>query len=188
MGGRATDGLPRYTRVRVSGRYDAAHQFLLDNMSHAGKSGYEVLTPLRLPDGRLLLVNRGWLPLPEGRRDVLPEIALSGLGPIEISGRLDALPVTGLHAGIAAPSADAPWPKRTSFPTYAQLGTALGQAVEPQQLLLAANEPQGFVREWRSASAGFPPERHLSYAVQWWGLGALSLFLFLFLNLERRNE
>ncbi len=49
-----------------------AHQFLLDNMTHAGRAGYEVLTPLLLDDGRVLLVNRGWLPLPDGRRDELP--------------------------------------------------------------------------------------------------------------------
>ena len=60
------------------------------------------------------------------------------------------------------------------------------QKVEPRQLLLDASEPQGFARDWRSASAGFGPERHLSYAVQWWGLGALTLFLYLFMNLERR--
>ena len=192
LGTRSTADLARYARVRASGRYESAHQFLLDNMSHSGQTGYEVLTPLRLDDGRVLLVNRGWVPWPNHRRDQLPDVTLATAGHLTIGGRLDDLPVTGLSAGRAAPSEDAHWPKRTSFPTAPQLGAALregtmpAQKVEPRQLLLDASEPQGFARDWRSASAGFGPERHLSYAVQWWGLGALTLFLYLFMNLERR--
>lgn len=184
LGTRSTQALARYTQVRAHGRYETGRQFLLDNMSHAGQTGYEVLTPFRLDDGRLLLVNRGWVPLPAGRRDALPDVALPELGEINISGRLDVLPVAGLAVGQAPPGTDAIWPKRTSFPTMEQLGTALGQALEPRQLLLGESEPQGFSRDWQTTAVGIGPERHVSYAVQWWGLGALSLFLYLFMNLE----
>jgi len=95
--------------------------------------------------------------------------------------------VTGLAAGRAAPTADASWPKRTSFPTAEQLGAALGEKVEPRQLLLAAAEPFGFQRNWRGASDGLGPLRHLAYAVQWWVFGTLTVFLYVFLNLERRG-
>ncbi len=187
LGSRPTAALARYTQVRVRGRYDDAHQFLLDNMSHEGHTGYQVLTPLRLGDGRVLLVNRGWLPLPGGRRDTLPDISLPDLGTVDIGGRLDELPVNGLAMGRAAPVQDAAWPKRTSFPTAAQLGAALGQEVEPRQLLLGAGEPQGFARAWQSGGGGFGPERHVAYAFQWWGLGALVLFLYFFMNIEPRD-
>ena len=187
LGQRSTADLPRYTQLRAHGRFEAGHQFLLDNMSHAGQAGYQVLTPFRLDDGRLLLVNRGWVPLPGGRRDAFPDVALADAGEVNIGGRIDELPVVGLASGRAPPTTDALWPKRTSFPTMAQLGVALGQAVESRQLLLAAGESQGYMRDWQDASAGFPPERHVSYAVQWWGLGALSLFLYLFMNLECRR-
>ena len=188
LGPRSTAELARYIQVRVRGRYDAAHQFLLDNMSHGGRSGYQVLTPLRLGDGRLLLVNRGWVPLPGGRRDVLPDVSLPGLGQVQISGRLDELPVTGLASGQAVPSADDAWPKRTSFPTMEQLGAALGETIEARQLLLAAAEPQGFTRDWQASPPGFGPGRYVAYAFQWWALGALSLFLYLFLNRERESS
>ena len=192
LGSRSTSALPRYARVSVRGIYDSAHQFLLDNIIHAGRAGYEALTPLKLDDGRTLLVNRGWLPLPLGRRDTLPDLSLAaasqtdGNTRVAVSGRLDALPVAALAAGNVPPASDAQWPKRCSFPTSAQLGAALHTPVELQQLLLDANQPQGFLRDWQPASAGFGPERHLAYAIQWWGLAALSLFLFFFLNLKRK--
>jgi len=192
LGSRATTALARYAQVRVSGRYNGEHQFLLDNITHGGAPGYAVLTPLRLADGRTLLVDRGWVPLPQGRRDRLPDVALKlGAAAVEITGRLDALPVAGLASGTVPPDTGPNWPKRTSFPTYQQLGLALGSAkalgLEQRQLLLSADAPDGYVRDWQPVSSGFGPERHISYAVQWWGLGALSLFLFLFLNVERRR-
>jgi surfeit locus 1 family protein len=186
LGRRSTGELARYTQLRVHGRYEPEHQFLLDNMTHAGRAGYQVLTPFRLDDGRLLLVNRGWLALPGERRDVLPDVGMADNGEVNIGGRVDVLPLVGLMSGQVPPGTDASWPKRTSFPTMDQLAATLGQSIEPRQLLLAAGEPQGFVRDWQDATIGFPPERHVGYAIQWWGLGALSLFLYLFMNLECR--
>jgi len=192
LGGRSAAQLARYTQLRVTGRYDAAHQFLLDNMSFGGRTGYEVLTPLRLEDGRLLLVNRGWIELPAGRRDRAPDIDIAvtaptgRAAPVDIMGRLDTLPVTGLALGRAAPTRDGLWPKRTSFPTMDELEAALGQKLEARQLLLSPDAPDGYGREWHSAAAGFGPERHVAYAIQWWGFAALCLFLFVFMNLEPR--
>lgn len=194
LGARSTADLPRYAALRVRGHYDWRHQFLLDNMGHAGATGYEVLTPLLLEDGRVLLVNRGWLPLPDGRRDRLPEIApLPYIGPPqtalgdETGGRIDVLPSAAIAMGHAAPDAGPAWPKRTSFPTTAELAAALGRPVEPRQLLLGETEPYGYLRDWRAAGAGFGAARHLAYALQWWTFAALTLFLYLFLNIERRK-
>ncbi len=194
LGARSTAGLPRYAALRVRGRYDFEHQFLLDNMGHGGATGYQVLTPLLLEDGRTLLVNRGWLPLPDGRRIRLPDVApppdfaLRAVSSIELSGRIDLLPAAALRMGHAAPDAGPAWPKRTSFPTTAELATALARPIEPRQLLLGASEPDGYLREWRAAGDGFGPSRHLAYALQWWAFAALTLFLYLFLNIERRKS
>lgn len=182
---RALADLPRYSQLQVQGRYDGAHQFLLDNLSHGGEAGYEVLTPLLLDDGRALLVNRGWLPVGPDRR-VQPDVKLDDSQPVTLTGRLDALPRAALAMGHAAPAAAGSWPRLTSFPLREELATALGHPVEDGQLLLSANQPQGYTRDWQPASAGFGPERHVSYAVQWWGLAALSGVLFFFMNFKRR--
>ena len=60
--------------IELSGTFEPWHQFLLDNRSHAGQPGYEVLTPFLTADGRRMLVNRGWVPF-GGYRDRLPDVS-----------------------------------------------------------------------------------------------------------------
>jgi surfeit locus 1 family protein len=183
LGSRSTDSLPRYTQVRARGRYDDAHQFLLENMSHDGLPGYQVLTPLLLADGRTLMVNRGWVPLSASRRDP-PKVALDeAIGEVSPAGKLDALPVAGISLGHAAPDANAPWPRLTSFPVMADLSAALKQPLEARQLLLNADQPLGYVRDWHPTGLG--PERHIAYAVQWWGFAVLAIGLYARLNWQR---
>ncbi len=163
----------------LQGSYDGQHQFLLDNMSHAGRPGYEVLTPLQLADGRTVIVNRGWVALSASRAR-LPEIGLDATAPVTALGRLDDLPVAGIALGHVAPAPGTAWPKLTSFPTMADLAAALGRPLEPRQLLLDADQPLGYVRDWRPSGLG--PARHLAYAVQWWTFAALALGLYVYLN------
>ena len=184
LGRRSPASLPRYQNVEVRGQYDAAHQFLLDNISRGPVAGYEVLTPLHLEDGRWLMVNRGWLPLVQGGRARLPEVRFEPGDVRVVRGRLDELPVSGIAAGRQAPALTGAWPRLTSFPRSADLAAALGLAVEPRQLLLAADEPAGYRRDWQGAGSGFGPERHVAYAVQWWGFAALAAGLFVLMNLR----
>jgi surfeit locus 1 family protein len=177
---RATSSLPRYTHIRISGRYDSAHQFLLDNMSHDGFPGYEVLTPLLFGDGRAIVVNRGWVPLTASRRQ-LPDVALTDPpAPVMVAGLLDDLPAAALSMGHVPPPGGPQWPKLTSFPTMADLAAALGRPLESRQLLLAANQPDGYVRDWHPV--GFGPMQHISYAIQWWIFAALAVVLYAALN------
>ncbi|HEY4975545.1 MAG TPA: SURF1 family protein, partial [Steroidobacteraceae bacterium] len=145
LGARATAELPRYAQVRLQGSYDGEHQFLLDNMSHNGQPGFEVLTPLRLPDGRTVIVNRGWVPLTASRSQ-LPDVRSDFAAAPPPAGRLDDLPVAGIALGHVPPAAGTQWPKLTSFPTMADLSAALGQPLQSRQLLLDPGEPAGFVR------------------------------------------
>ena len=166
---RGTDELPRFARVALEGSYLPERQFLLDNRSHAGKPGYEVLTPFRIHDGRMILVNRGWVPF-SGYRDRLPDVSdvPSSAGVyLHISGRIEELPAAGLASGRAPPDIHASWPKLTSFPSHAELARALEHALEPRLLLLDPDVPGGYVREWRPP--GLVPSRHYSYAILWWG-------------------
>jgi surfeit locus 1 family protein len=182
MGSRAFDTVERFARIEVTGHFEPARQFLLDNISHAGQAGYEVLTPFVLNDGRRILVNRGWVPF-TGYRDRLPDVALADPGEVTITARIDNLPSGGLASGHAAPEAGPGWPKLTSFPTQADLVTALGGNLQQRLLLLDPSAPHGYVREW--TPPGLPPIRHLSYAIQWWGFGLVLLVLYFGLNFRK---
>lgn len=184
LDGGSVDALPRYRHVTVRGRYDPAHQVLIDNMpSSTGSAGYRVLTPLlREGGGRLLLVDRGWVPLGLSRAQ-LPDVAVDA-EPRTLAGRLDTLPVPGIRVGAADAPGDTQWPRVLLFPTAADLAQALGQPVEARILLLDADQPDGYERVWRPALE-FPPERHLGYALQWLALAVAALVAFIALSLER---
>jgi surfeit locus 1 family protein len=179
---RAFDAVDRFAHLSVTGHFEPWHQFILDNISHAGLPGYEVLTPFVLIDGRRTIVNRGWVPF-TGYRDRLPDVSLRDPGEVTIKARLDDLPSGGLASGRAAPVAGPSWPKLTSFPTQADLETALGQKLQHRILLLDPQASYGYVRVW--APPGMPPERHFSYAIQWWGFAVVLLVLYFGLNFRK---
>jgi surfeit locus 1 family protein len=180
------DELPRYQRVSASGRYEPGRQVLLDNMpSSTGQPGYRVLTPLRRDDGgALLLVDRGWVPMGLDRSR-LPVVAVDA-SPRTVTGRLDALPVPGLRLGAARGAGASGWPLVLNFPVTADLEAALGEPVEQRIVLLDASEPDGFERAWLPA-IGFPPERHLGYAIQWFALALVLVVAFVATGLQPRT-
>src|SRR4051812_18812320 len=77
------DRVERFTRVVLKGHFEPAHQFVLDNRSHDGQPGYEVLTPFVLASGRRVLVDRGWVAF-TGYRDRLPDVSLADDAPRSI--------------------------------------------------------------------------------------------------------
>ena len=191
LGTRPTRELPRYARIAVEGEWDGSRQFLLDNRTRDGRAGYEVLTPLRLADGRWVLVNRGWVPF-TGYRDRLPEVRLlaaaSGSGRMTVRGVLDELPNAGLAGGRAAPATQGGWPRVTAFPLQPELAAALGvdpKRLEPRVLLLDDAEPAGYVRGWQPFVKG--PEQNWSYAIQWWSFAVLLIVLYVALNLRKTD-
>lgn len=173
--------LARYQRVTAHGSYDAEHQILLDNRSHAGAPGVEVLTPLLLADGTAILVNRGWLPFGANRAR-LPEVAV-GAGAREVTGRFSELPRAPVELA-APPSQD--WPRLVNYPRDEELAAMLGRQLRPGMILLDPAEADGYARDW--SLAGTTPERHLGYAVQWFALAATAVAIWLALSLKRAGE
>jgi surfeit locus 1 family protein len=176
----------RYQHVRVAGRYDSDHQVLLDNMPAAdGRAGFRVLTPLQLPDGQWLLVDRGWVPLGVTRSD-LPDVHVAAQ-PGEVVGRIDELPEPGLRLGEnPEPSATASWPRVLTYPRLAELEKVMNRPLLPRVLLLDATQPQGYERKW-GANFGIGPTRHLAYAVQWFAMGIAMVCVFLIVSFRKRT-
>jgi surfeit locus 1 family protein len=160
--------LPRFTRVRVAGRWDP-RQFLLDAQVQQGQVGYRILTPLVLGDGSRLIVDRGWVAA-DADRATLPEVAIAPTD-VALEGLLDGFAEPGVRTGAAADAATG-WPRVELYPTAEALGAALGARVQPLLLRLGGDVSY-------ADAIGFPPERHLGYAVTWFALAATLVVLWL---------
>jgi len=183
---RSTDvgTLPRYQTVSAAGRYDSAHQVLLDNMpSPHGMPGFRALTPFALHSGGWIMVDRGWLPMGATRAS-LPNIAV-GDNERTIVGRLDELPRPGVRLG--SDSAGEGWPRVLNFPEQADLERALGHPVAGRMIRLDESQADGFDR-FLIMQTGFGPDRHIAYAVQWFALGAAMITIYLLLSIKRTHS
>jgi surfeit locus 1 family protein len=178
---RQTAAVPRYQHVEALGKYDGSRQVLVDNMTDAnGGAGYYVVTPFALAGGGWLLVNRGWVPL-GATREALPAVGVPGQTRT-IHGRADHLPAPGIPMGRPA-ALRPPFPVVANFPTRRQIAELMRESSWSEAtdvVLLDADQPDGYVRRWQAP--GFPPVRHLAYAVQWFALAAALAVIYLVTN------
>lgn len=179
----ATPPLPRYQHVEAVGHYDEARQVLIDNMVESGQAGYFVITPFELQDGGWLLINRGWVAVGASRA-VRPAVPVDAQRRT-IHGRADNLPSPGIQLGTRAVLAP-PYPVVASFPTHDEIAALIKEARWARAaplILLDPSESDGYVRHW--SAPGFPPMRHIGYAVQWFGLAAALFVIYVVTNSRR---
>lgn len=178
----------RYSRVWVRGQLRQPSVYL-DNQIRDGRVGVLVANRLQLePDrgdqgGADLLVIRGWRPLDDGVRALpAPQVPAEILA---IQGFLDRPPAAGLSLG-AAPGADADSdPLLVTRIDLDWLAQRDGKALLPWVLYLHADSPAGYLRDWQPSY--LPPERHRGYAVQWWGLAAATIVVYLVLLIRQQR-
>ncbi|MBK7742837.1 MAG: SURF1 family protein [Betaproteobacteria bacterium] len=170
----------RYRPVRVEGEFDGARQILVDNRIHGGRAGYHVVTPLRLADGRAVLVNRGWVAQGATRAD-LPAVP-SPSGRVVVDGRIN-LPASGyLEFDSRAPDGVL-WQNLDPARFAAATGLAvLPIVIEATGATAAADR---LVREWPAPDFGI--DKHRIYRVQWYALAGLAVGLVLYFQLRRRR-
>jgi surfeit locus 1 family protein len=170
---------PDWTRARLVGQLDAERHLLLDNKLYRGRAGVHVLTPFETPSGEMVLVNRGWLPLPPDR-STLPEVP-TPKGEVELLGRLAPISQPGVQLGDPVALQPDRWPQLMVYPDWARIEAALGRPVHQQVLYLDADSSTGFEdRSWTPFTMG--PDRHRAYAVQWYGLALTALVTWLILG------
>jgi surfeit locus 1 family protein len=175
--------ISRYGHVQAVGSFDETRQILIDNMVEAAQAGYFVITPFALQGGGWVLVNRGWVPLGKTRA-ARPAIPVRG-DLRTIRGRADNMPSPGIHMGVAAPLAP-PYPVVAAYPTREELARLLKESnwtSATDLILLDAGEPDGYVRNW--TPPGFPPIRHIGYALQWFGLALALGVIYVVTNFRR---
>ena len=179
----STPPLKRYQHIEAVGHYDQTRQILIDNMFDGERVGYYVITPFALNAGGWVLVNRGWVPLGSSRAE-RPAIPVAG-NERRIRGRADHMPAPGIQMGTKA-ELKPPYPVVAGFPTRAEIARALGESSwtsATDLVLLDPREPDGYVRNW--TPPGFPPMRHIGYAVQWFALALTLAVIYIVTNTRK---
>jgi cytochrome oxidase assembly protein ShyY1 len=75
-----------WRQVVVRGTYLSDQQLLVRNRVRNDNPGFEVLVPLRLTDGRVFVIDRGWLPIPAGSG--VPHAPAAPRGEVTVVARL----------------------------------------------------------------------------------------------------
>jgi surfeit locus 1 family protein len=183
--GEALERGETFARVEARGRYDPVRHILLDNKILNGRAGVHVLSPFVLSDGRVILVNRGWLPLPPDRHP-LPDVATDG-NARTITGILSRPPAIGPRLGAADVLEPDRWPQLVTYPDLETVAVALDTGLQPWLIRLDAADETGFQdRDWRPAVMG--PEVHGAYALQWFSLAVTAGVIWLVLGLRRARS
>jgi surfeit locus 1 family protein len=165
----------RFRPVVATGEYAASSQILIDNRVHAGRAGYHVVTPLALADGRVVLVNRGWIAQGPSR-SVLP-VAAPPAGVATVRGRLSIPP--GGYLELRAETPAGPVWQNLDPGRFADV---TGLAVLPVVVeATAAPVPDdGLVRDWPAPDYGI--ETHRIYMLQWYAFALLAVILWVWFH------
>jgi cytochrome oxidase assembly protein ShyY1 len=150
-----------WTPVLLRGHYLDEDQLLARNRPLNGQPGFEVLTPLRLDDGTVFIVDRGWVPV-GSRQDAPDAVPDAPSGEVSVVARLkDGEPTL---PGRSAPEGTnqiatiqlEEIAERLDLPTYTgAYGLVASEAPEPAEAPVTTIKPE-------------PDEGpHLSYALQW---------------------
>ncbi len=180
---RADDALPKqYQTLRVRGHF-LPTTVLLDNQHHQHQFGYDVLSPLVLTDGPVVLVDRGWIMRdPQGNQ--LPNIDIP-TGDLTVLG--SAYYPSSKHWVLGQALEE----KRANLAVVELLDMSLisqflHKSVYPFIIRQNKADPHGFVREW--AIVSMPPTRHYGYAVQWFAIALVIFIMFIALNLKHTGN
>ena len=149
----------------AKGTYLPEETLTIVNVSQFGQAGFDPVSPLRLADERLVIVNRGFLPL-AANVPAPPEGEVTVIGRIRLSAERRIGAVTDPSEGDL---------KEVQRIDIERLTPQLGGEVVPIYLELLTSEPADDPSISRIAEPEFTLGPHLSYTVQWI---VFSLFVF----------
>ena len=151
----------------VSGVFARDHEVLIRSQVALGQAGFHVITPLVLPDGSAVLVNRGWVPLTMDTPPVPP--APSG-GEVTITGWV-RLSQPRPPLGQEEPPGTIDTFNRVDID---RISSQLPFDVVPVYLVAGKSGGDGLPRAVRQP--GFDDRGpHLAYAIQWFGFATVGL-------------
>ncbi|MFL2001508.1 SURF1 family protein [Microbacterium sp. A1-JK] len=156
------DPADEWTPVILTGAYLPDDELLVRNRPHGGTAAFEVLVPFRLDDGRVMIVDRGWVP--PGDPDPEPDAV-----PAPPTGQTTV--VVRLKPGEMVPasgrSADEGQVATINLPTIADVVSSGDAVLTSAYGQLVSEDPAPAVVPGALPSPTEDPGPHLSYAIQW---------------------
>ncbi|MET0161871.1 MAG: SURF1 family protein [Microbacteriaceae bacterium] len=161
------DEQQEWTPVVVEGEYLVDDEMLVRNRPRAGRVGYEVLTPLRLADGTIFIVNRGWIPSAGLNR--ASEVPAAPTGEVEVVARLK--PTEPQIAGRTDPEGT----NQVATIRLEGIDERLGGGVHTSAYgQLVSEDPEPAEQAQLAARPVLDEGPHLSYALQWFVFATLA--------------
>ncbi len=143
--------------ARVSGVFESEDELLVVNRSQDGTAGVDALTPLRLNDSSIVLINRGFVPLGT-------DMPKAPSGTVELIGRVR--PSEKHHTG-ATDNASTGDLKEIQRIDIERIAKQLDGAVLPIYLEQLQSKPSSGDLPAPVAKPVLSSGPHISYAVQW---------------------
>ncbi|MEU3986462.1 SURF1 family protein [Streptomyces sp. NPDC026672] len=155
----------RYHTVTATGTFDTSREVVVRRRVNSDDAvGFHVLTPFVLTDGKVLLVNRGWIPA-NGAQTAFPKIPAPPAGRTTVTGRLMADETT----------ADSGIKNLAGLPDRQVM--LINSAQESRRL--HADVLGGYIEQTAPAPKGDSPEQlsdpgkedaplNYAYMIQWW--------------------
>ena len=169
--------------VVLEGRWLGEHTVYLDNRQMQGRPGFFVLTPFLLtgPEGRAVLVQRGWAPRNFEDRAQVPLVETPTNVVVRVQGRI-AQPPSRL---FEFQTGDQPkgFSRIRQNIDVAALGLETGLALPPLTIIQMGPASEGLQRDWYVVVAGV--DKHYGYAFQWFGLCGLIALLYVWFQIVR---
>ncbi|MFC9847589.1 SURF1 family protein [Streptomyces sp. NPDC060223] len=154
-----------FRRVTAKGHFDTAHEEVVRRRTNSdGEVGYHVLTPFVLDDGRVLVVNRGWIAA-DASQSAFPKVPAPATGEITVTGRLMADETTaesGIKNVQGLPA------RMVMLINSEQESKRLGEQVLGGYIEQTAPEPKGDSPELIPDPEHSDIGPHMAYAIQWW--------------------
>lgn len=158
-------------------------QWFLDNRTHDGQVGYEIFLPAMHCDSAApVLLKLGFIAA-AGPRTVLPVLhAEHWVGQQTIEGEVRPRPREPMLTAPAEPMGEQRWRLQSLEQTPE------GSPIQPTTLLVQVTMPQDgqLVDAWQPVNVA--PERHLGYAIQWFGLAMVLVIGFLIWGVHRAAD
>jgi surfeit locus 1 family protein len=166
-----------YFRVEASGEFKPDGTVFVDNRVHKGVPGYEVITPLRIDASeRYVLVKRGWIQAGPSRSQ-LPKVTTPA-GVVTVEGV--ALPGNPRLFELSTQVQSGPLWENVTVDRHRK---AFNLQLQPIVIQQHSDLGDGLVREWSRPETGV--DRHRAYALQWFGLCAAIIVIYVALNVRR---